>query len=399
MRISGAQVRAAPAPVTTSKRLQLALVVWNGGLGGAEAVQAMLAREWRRAGVDASVVFVTSAGPLTERLDAYGVPYTALGVARGRDVFLAPRRLARVVADAGSDGAVVADGGYLSAVLRAGGYRGRIVGAEHGKLLTIAALPRWRRVKDHLERLAGAPFRAVDVGVSEFIVREMRRHPHARRIERIYNGVDLDAFSPGPGTATERAQVVVGCAARLVPGKGVDDLLRAASHLRDAGVAVHVAGDGPERPGLEALADELDVRGVVELVGRVPDMPAFWRACDVAVVPSDEWIESFSMSTLEAMACGVPVVQPRRGAFTEMIEKTGGGLLVPPGDPEALADALYALWKDRELAEKLGERGFDGVRAHYSIQRSADKLLDVYESLKAGGFERARAVCAAAGPV
>jgi colanic acid biosynthesis glycosyl transferase WcaI len=74
-------------------------------------------------------------------------------------------------------------------------------------------------------------------------------------------------------------------------------------------------------------------------------------------------------------------VQPRRGAFTEMVEKTGGGLLVAPDDPAALAEGLYALWSDPDRARKLGEQGFNGVRVHYSIQRSTDKQLEVYESM------------------
>ena len=84
---------------------------------------------------------------------------------------------------------------------------------------------------------------------------------------------------------------------------------------------------------------------------------------------------------LEAMASGVPVVQPRRGAFTEIVEKTGGGLLVAPDDPAALADGLYQLWQDRSLRETLGERAFEGVRAHYSIAASADRMLEVYETV------------------
>ena len=84
---------------------------------------------------------------------------------------------------------------------------------------------------------------------------------------------------------------------------------------------------------------------------------------------------------LEAMASGVPVVQPRRGAFTEIVENTGGGLLVAVDDPDALADGLYALWQDRSLGEQLGASGVHGVRGHYDVARSADRLLGVYQQL------------------
>jgi glycosyltransferase involved in cell wall biosynthesis len=99
---------------------------------------------------------------------------------------------------------------------------------------------------------------------------------------------------------------------------------------------------------------------------------------------------------LEAMASGVPVVQPRRGSFTEMVESTGGGLLVKPDDPEALADGLYALWRDPERRRLLADRAFSGVRTHYSIQHATDVQLQVYESVVRAGWGRgAQAVPAA----
>ena len=77
--------------------------------------------------------------------------------------------------------------------------------------------------------------------------------------------------------------------------------------------------------------------------------------------------EPKGMFLLEAMASGVPVVQPRRGAFTEVVEKTGGGLLVTPDDPDSLADGLHALWSDRDRARALGPPG---------VRRRARALLD-----------------------
>jgi glycosyltransferase involved in cell wall biosynthesis len=84
---------------------------------------------------------------------------------------------------------------------------------------------------------------------------------------------------------------------------------------------------------------------------------------------------------LEGMACGVPVVQPRRGAFPEIVEKTGGGLLVEPDDPASLAEGILQLHNDPALAQKLGQSGFEKVREHYSVARMADRALDVYEEL------------------
>jgi glycosyltransferase involved in cell wall biosynthesis len=87
------------------------------------------------------------------------------------------------------------------------------------------------------------------------------------------------------------------------------------------------------------------------------------------------------MFLLETMASGVPVVQPKRGSFTEMVEKTGGGLLVAPDDPDAIADGLHRLWSDRALASQLSNKAFEGVRAHYTVEESTSRLLGVYESV------------------
>jgi glycosyltransferase involved in cell wall biosynthesis len=77
----------------------------------------------------------------------------------------------------------------------------------------------------------------------------------------------------------------------------------------------------------------------------------------------------------------VPVVQPRRGAFTEIVERTGGGLLVDPDSADSLAGGIETLYRDRPLKEKLGRQAFQEVRAYYTVQHSADRLVAVYEEL------------------
>ena len=107
---------------------------------------------------------------------------------------------------------------------------------------------------------------------------------------------------------------------------------------------------------------------------------AFLKSLDVLSVPAT-YDEPKGMFLLEAMACGVPVVQPRRGAFIEVVERTKGGLLVTPDDPDALAEAFNRVRQSPELASSLSENGFRNVREQYSILQAASRLLGVYESV------------------
>lgn len=356
--------------------LRIAVVLWAAEVGGAETVKAALVQRLRQAGVDASIVVVTGDGPLVSRLARDGIPFTVVGLARGRDALLHPRRLASVLTEVAPDGAVLVDGGHLAAALRAGGYGGSLVGAEHGKVLSVPSLPRLARAKDRLERLVSSPLREADVAVSEFVTAELRRRPHARRLLRIHNGLDLGLFSPAATPLSGRVRV--GCAARLVPGKGVGTLLRAAVVLGEAVETIAIAGDGPERAQLEQDAQDLGVGGTVAFEGRVDAMPAFWRGCSLAVVPSES-AESFSMTTLEAMASGIPVVASAVGGIPEVLVDGVTGTLVPPADPEALALAIGRYAADPVLRQEHGRAGLERARRCFSIDTTAARYLELFE--------------------
>jgi glycosyltransferase involved in cell wall biosynthesis len=184
------------------------------------------------------------------------------------------------------------------------------------------------------------------------------------------------------------AEFCVGYFARIAPEKGLHVLAEAYVRLRrrmGKTPARLIAAGYMARTEAAYLNDvrrilqkagldgEFNYRGAVDRDGKL----AFLRELDVLSVPAT-YDEPKGMFLLEAMASGVPVVQPRRGGFIEIVEKTGGGVLVAPDDPAALADGLYAMLSDPAMRRTLGERAFAGVRTHYTIAQSADRLLDVY---------------------
>jgi glycosyltransferase involved in cell wall biosynthesis len=212
----------------------------------------------------------------------------------------------------------------------------------------------------------------------------------AARIAVVPLGIPMNGYER---RQEARDEFRVGYFARVAPEKGLHVLAEAYIRLRRrtgrAPIRLEAAGhlastnaaylDGVRRTLDRAgLSGEFAYRGELDRAGKL----AFLRDLDVLSVPAT-YDEPKGMFLLEAMASGVPVVQPRRGGFTEIVEQTGGGLLVAPDDPEALAEGIYALWNDRGQARALGERAYHGVRAHYTIAQSADRLLDVYRSIAA----------------
>jgi glycosyltransferase involved in cell wall biosynthesis len=124
------------------------------------------------------------------------------------------------------------------------------------------------------------------------------------------------------------------------------------------------------------LGEEFNYRGVLDRKQKI----AFLQSLDVLSVPAT-YDEPKGMFLLEAMACGVPLVQPRRGAFTEIIQKTSSGLLVEADDLESLAAGILRISDNRALAAELGQNGFEKVREYYSVARMADHALEAYASV------------------
>jgi glycosyltransferase involved in cell wall biosynthesis len=213
-------------------------------------------------------------------------------------------------------------------------------------------------------------------------------------------GINLRGFEQR--NRQEPQPFTIGFFARVAPEKGLHVLAEAYRLLRaDKSIVpsrLEVAGYiAPEHKGYlddirqrmkdNGLETEFNYRGVLDRDHKI----AFLRNLDVFSVPAT-YDEPKGLFLLEAMACGIPVVQPRRGAFTEIVERTGGGLLVESDNPEKLAEGIWRLYEDLGLAEELGQSGFEKVREHYSVERMADCALEVYESVLGSGVKKEQVI-------
>lgn len=364
-----------------SSSRKVAIVLWKGDIGGAEVVSASLAKHLRRSGVEATVVFVADPAPLDRRLTAAGIPFVSLGLTRGRDVLHHSRQYADAVSRMGQDGAILVERGFMGVALRVGGYRGRIVAVEHGAFNKYSSGSRYQRLLQTLNRHGGAWADDVEVAVSEFVLRKVRAQRHAERVVRIYNGIEAGAYPADGRPRPERpvgGAIRIGTMARLVKGKGIGYLIRAVARAnRDICVSLAIAGDGPERPALISLADEYGLGEKVRFVGVVSNVRSYWQQCDIAVVPSAEWIETFSMVTLEAMACGKPIVATRNGAIPELVVGGETGALVPPASVDDLADAIVAYGEDAALRCRHGAAARSRALGSFDMRDCARAYSDL----------------------
>jgi glycosyltransferase involved in cell wall biosynthesis len=203
----------------------------------------------------------------------------------------------------------------------------------------------------------------------------------ASRVHVIPCGIDTTWFTPARETAGD-APIVV-CVARLNPVKQLDVLIRACGMLRDRHVAFTCAivGDGPDRSALESLRAELDLNGAVALVGAVEQAGVrdWWRRASVAVLSSRS--EGMPVCLMEAAACGVPAVAPDVGGIGELIEDGVTGIVTPPNDPVALANALQRLLSDADLRGSMRGAARRRAEARFSRRRQIDSLSAIWAAV------------------
>jgi glycosyltransferase involved in cell wall biosynthesis len=217
----------------------------------------------------------------------------------------------------------------------------------------------------------------------------------------IRNGVDLGRFAPRTDTGVVRAELglpaeapVVGVVSRLVPLKGIEQLLEAAALLSPEfpDMRVVIVGEtSPDNPQyadqLRALARRLGVGDRTVFTGRRSDIPALLRTFTVSVLPSLS--EGLSNVLLESMAAGVPVVATTVGDAADVVTESKTGLLVPPGDPQAIAAAVARVLRTPAFAAAMGEAGRRLIEKDFSLERMARRTEQLYLDVLASKRGRA----------
>ena len=193
----------------------------------------------------------------------------------------------------------------------------------------------------------------------------------------IRNGVELPSAAAVESRSGPYRLVTVG---RLQAPKDPLTLVRALGELGGPGEAV-IAGDGPDRPAVEGEVRRLGLQSVVRLAGERDDVGELLAKADLFVLSSRS--EGLPLSILEAMATGLPVVASRVGGVPELVVDGETGLLVPPGDPHALAAAIERLLDDPALRRRLGTAGRTRVSEHFDLASARRAHLDLYRALLA----------------
>ena len=229
------------------------------------------------------------------------------------------------------------------------------------------------------------------IAVSHFGARSMAEYLGIARdrIHVVPLGISFDGFERSH--AGDAEPFTIGYLARIAPEKGLHFLCDAYRLLRSRGglsssrlwAAGYLAPEHNSylsgiRRSLDSwgLSDQFTYHGELDRRDKVN----FLKNLSVLSVP-ETYDDPKGLFLLEALACGIPVVQPRRGAFVEIVETTGGGLLVEPDKPESLADGLLELWQDPQRRIALGNQGSRAVREHYNANRMADAALAIYRSV------------------
>lgn len=351
-------------------------------VGGAETVALDLARALNGEQFCVSVCALYANGAMRARFRAAGIrAESLLSVAQrpGFDVRIA-WRLARLVRSRQVD------------IVHSHNRRAHVYGAIAGRVAGVPAVVCTRHgvgsalktdQASPLERLV-AHLASHHIAVCQAVLQEGVRAGRIRpdRATVVYNGIDANRFAcRRPLQARHLGSGVLGSVGRLDAEKGHRDLFKAALRLlrQDMDVRVHVVGDGPARGQLQQAVRDLGIADRVCFLGTRDDVPDLLRGFDLFVLPS--LTEGLPLTVIEAMASGLPVVATNVGGVPELVRHGETGLLVRPGSPDELADAIARLLEDPGLCHRMGRLGQRIAVGQFDLKLMARRHAHLYRAL------------------
>jgi len=345
--------------------------------GGTEGQFVELACRLDRSRWEVEAACVRPKGPLLPKLEAVGIqPWHC-----GPTSFKSPRLLTAIVALARRirtrGVSVVHSFDFYTNILALPAARLAGVRAIIGSQRNLGNLrPRAQRTMHGLSLRLATHILVNSDAVKERVVQSQRFLPN--HVTVISNGLDFARFSPRQGAKRNDAGLVVGALSNLRPEKGLSDLIRAASIVRDQWpeVRFEIWGEGYLRDELERLLASLNLATTVVLKGSTDQPEAALRELDIFVLPSLS--EACSNGLMEAMATALPVVATAVGGNPGLVEDEVTGLLVPPGDAAAIAKALIRLMEDRTLAARLGKQAHTHARFTFGMERMVGRTQALY---------------------
>lgn len=246
-----------------------------------------------------------------------------------------------------------------------------------------------RAVTEPLWRIAD-PFVTAYVPVSkatkDYWVQQYGIAPEKTRV--VYNGIDTSKFDPRTTTSESTefdGEPVVGTVGSLTPVKGQSSLIKAVPSIleRFPDTEVVLVGDGPLRSQLESLARSLGVKERVRFMGTRQDIVNILSQFDVFIFPSrptesERVAETLGIAVLEAMAMELPVIASDTGGVSEVIQHGKSGLLISPGDSDAIAESVKTVLSDQSIGDKLARAGRERVLSRFSIEKTVEAYEAVY---------------------
>ena len=362
--------------------MKIEMVVPALAAAGMETVVARLTHGFSSRGHDVGVTCIQGLGPIADDLVQAGHRVTLVPTP-GLHTLVFPLRLRDWFLERKPDVIHIHSGAWLKAANAARAARvSRILFTMHG---IDGTLPWYDRLLDRIAASRTEVVVAVTPALVPYLTESAKVPP--RRLHVVMNGIDVRTFQPGPRSArvrsvlgTSPSEVIIGHVARFMPVKNhmllVNAMARVARMRSNCRLAL--IGDGVLRPQVEREVAQLGIEDRVAFLGHLTDLPGVYRDLDIAVLSSVS--EATSISILEAMASGVPVVATAVGGTPELLAYGQAGLLVPSEDADALAEALVRLVDSVDERRRLGQLARERAVALFS----EDAMLDAYEELYSG---------------